>query len=93
MHSFVSSSFARKNSLCVTNLPHALCIATPVRVVRTVNRLALAYSILIEGWEFFADLHLMELGDYDVILSMDWLSLVYAAVDCHRKKVHFCFPD
>ena len=30
--------------------------------------------------------------DFDVIMSMDWLSCCYATIDCWTKIVHFRFP-
>lgn len=66
-HSFVSSSFACKNSLYVIDLLLDLCIIIPMEAMKTVNRLALACSILIKGHKFVADLHLMELRDYGLV--------------------------
>ena len=45
--------------------------------------------VLIEDRELLADLVLLDVMDFDVILGMDWLSQHYAAVDCQRKKVIF----
>ena len=36
-----------------------------------------------------ADLVLLDVMDFDVILGMDWLSKHYAIVDCWRKEVIF----
>ena len=45
--------------------------------------------MLIEGRELLADLVLLDVMDFDVILEMDWLSQHYAMVDCQRKEVIF----
>ena len=39
-----------------------------------------------------ADLILLDIHDFDVILGMDWLSRHHATVDCYRKEVRFCRP-
>ena len=46
--------------------------------------------VIIGGQEFLADLILLDIHDFDVILGMDWLSRHHAIVDCYRKEVRFC---
>ena len=48
--------------------------------------------MLIEGHEFRANLVLLDIQDFDVILGMDWLSRHHATMDCFRKEVKFCRP-
>ena len=36
-----------------------------------------------------ANLILLDVIDFDVILGMDWLAQHYATVDCHAKEVIF----
>ena len=45
--------------------------------------------MLIECRELLADLILLDVVDFDVILGMDWLSQHFATVDCRRKEVIF----
>ena len=45
--------------------------------------------IQIEDREMLADLILMDMYDYDVILGMDWLVAYHAGVDCFGKVVVF----
>lgn len=76
MLSFVSTSFARKNSLYVGNLLNDLCIVSLMGLVKTVNHLAPTCFILIGGHKLVTDLRLMELGDYEVVLGFDWFMSV-----------------
>ena len=39
-----------------------------------------------------ADLIVLEMKDFDIILGMDWLSEHYAFIDCRSKKVIFKLP-
>ena len=48
--------------------------------------------VIIAGQEFLADLILLDIHDFDVILGMDWISRHHATVDCYRKEVRFCRP-
>ena len=48
--------------------------------------------VIIGGQEFLADLILLDIHDFDVILGMDWQSRHHAIVDCYRKEVRFYRP-
>ena len=41
--------------------------------------------MLVEGRELLADLVLLDMIDFNVIMGMDWLSKHYATVDCREK--------
>ena len=45
--------------------------------------------ICIEGRELLADLVLLDMHDFDVILGMDWLASYHASVHCIEKEVVF----
>ena len=47
---------------------------------------------MIEGIVLKANLILLEMIDFDVILGMDWLSNHRASVDCFTKKIRFEKP-
>ena len=40
--------------------------------------------VLIGGQEFPEDLVALDMRDFDVVLSMDWLSRHRAALDCYK---------
>ena len=40
--------------------------------------------------ELLANLILLEIQEFDVILGMDWLATYHANVDCYKKEVVFC---
>ena len=45
--------------------------------------------MLVEGRELLADLVLLDVIDFDVIVGMDWLAKHYTTVDCREKEVIF----
>ncbi|GKV12448.1 hypothetical protein SLEP1_g23587 [Rubroshorea leprosula] len=47
----------------------------------------------VEGRVLLADLILLGIVEFDVILGMDWLSTHYAMVDCYEKVVTFSAPN
>ena len=49
--------------------------------------------VLVEGRELLADLVLLDVLDFDVILGMDWLAQHYASLDCREKVVIFKIPN
>ena len=49
--------------------------------------------VSINGVDTLANLLLLEMMDFDVILGMDWLSSCHATVDCHSKAVKFEIAD
>ena len=46
----------------------------------------------IASHKFEADLIVLDIHDFDIILGMDWLAKHRATVDCHRKEVHISQP-
>ena len=45
--------------------------------------------VLVEGRELLADLVLLDVLEFNVILGMDWLARHYASLDCREKVVIF----
>ncbi|KAL8103922.1 hypothetical protein AgCh_028213 [Apium graveolens] len=59
----------------------------------TVNRICPDCDLIIEGRHFPADLIHFKLGEFDVILGMDWLSNHEAEIECKSKKVKLKTKD
>ncbi|XP_070005531.1 uncharacterized protein [Nicotiana sylvestris] len=49
--------------------------------------------VTLYGYETRADLLLLDMTDFEVILGMDWLSLYHAILDCHAKTVTLVMPE
>ena len=56
------------------------------------NSMLKSCVIQIEDREMLADLILMDMYDYDIILGMDWLVAYHASVDCFGKEMVFRTP-
>ena len=67
-------------------------VSLPTRDSRIVESVYLDSRVIIGGQEFLADLILLDIHKFDVILGMDWLSRHHVIVDCYRKDVRFCRP-
>jgi hypothetical protein len=88
-HSFVSVIFAKKHNLEFVPLEIELCVDTSVRGVVIASDICKSCVTKIADRELVADLTLLEMKDFDVILGMDWLAANYASVDCCSKKLKF----
>ena len=88
-HSFISIGFISNVNVESQPIDCSIVVSLPSRLVESVY---MDSRVIIGGQEFLADLILLDIHDFDVILGMDWLSRHYATVDCYRKEVRFCKP-
>ena len=56
------------------------------------NSMLKSCVIQVEDREMLANLILIDIYDYDIILEMDWLAAYHASVDCFGKEVVFWPP-
>lgn len=42
--------------------------------------------------ETVADLMLLDMTDFDIILGMDWLASFHATLNCHDRTIEFSMP-
>ena len=91
-HSFLSVVLAKKHNLEAVSLEIELCVGTLVRGVVIASNICKSCVTKIANREIVADLTLLEMKDFDIILGMDWLAANYAFIDCHSKKVNFQIP-
>ena len=52
-----------------------------------VNSVVKACPILVGGEILYANLVVIKLDEFDVILGMDWLAKHYAVMNCYTKEV------
>ena len=71
-------------------IDYNIVVSLPTGNSRIAENVYMDSMVIIKGREFMADLILLDIHDFDVILGMDWLSRHHATVDCYRKEVTFC---
>ena len=91
-HSFISSVFALKVACQPSRMLYPLFVVTPLSEELETNVFFPSCPVLVEGRELPADLVLLDVIGFDVILGMDWLAQYYASMDCHAKEVIFRIP-
>ena len=69
-----------------------MVVSLPIGDSLIANRVYMGCRVSIEGHEFMANLVLLDIQDFDVILGMDWLSRHHATMDCFKKEVKLCRP-
>ena len=67
-----------------------MVVSLPTGDSLITDRVYMGCRVIIEGHKFMANLVLLDIQDFDVILGMDWLSRHHATMDCFRKEVKFC---
>ena len=73
-NSFVSPVFASKSGWQTSRMVIPLFVVTPLSDSLDSDVFLSNCPVLIEGRELLADLVLLDVMDFDVILGMDWLS-------------------
>uniref|UniRef100_A0A2N9IM06 CCHC-type domain-containing protein n=1 Tax=Fagus sylvatica TaxID=28930 RepID=A0A2N9IM06_FAGSY len=91
-HSFISHGFARRLNMTPETLDFELFVDTPSGHVMCTDKVYKSCNILVSGRELEANLVLLDMYEFEVILGMDWLSTFHASIDCFGKKVVFRIP-
>ena len=58
-----------------------------------LNRICRSVDIEIEGRYLPADLVVLDMSDFDVILGVDWLVKYHAVIDCHDLAIKFSMSN
>ncbi|XP_065854728.1 uncharacterized protein [Euphorbia lathyris] len=91
-HSFVSPCFSMKFGVPPTMLDCPLSVATPIGDVLDINLAFKNCLVKVGERELLADLVLLEMLDFDVLLGMDWLASYHPSLNCYSKLVTFKIP-
>ncbi|GAV82627.1 RVP_2 domain-containing protein [Cephalotus follicularis] len=74
-------------------MPYFLDVSTPTGSSMCADSVYRGCELSIAGVSLYADLIVLPLHDFDVILGRDWLSAYHAHMDCYNKVVDLCLPD
>ena len=79
-HFFISFRYAKLYDKKLGLMDYDLSVATPMGDSLVCNSMLKSCVIQIEDRKMLANLILMDMYDYDVILGMDWLAAYHANV-------------
>ena len=91
-HLFISAIFIAQVKIEIQPIDCSMVVSLPTGDSLIADRVYMGCRVIIEGHEFRANLVLLDIQYFDVILGMDWLSRHHATMDCFRKEVKFCRP-
>ncbi|XP_057953817.1 uncharacterized protein LOC131148100 [Malania oleifera] len=69
-----------------------LSMATPIGTIVTCRRELKNFLINIQGKTLPANLVILDIDKFEVIMGMDWLASGYTIIDCYKKEVVFKPP-
>nr|GFA74120.1 putative reverse transcriptase domain-containing protein [Tanacetum cinerariifolium] len=91
--SFVSSTFSTLLDIILDTLDVSYAIELDDERVSETNTIFRGCTLGLLGHPFNIDLMLVELGIFDVIISMDWLANHHAVIVCDEKIVQITYED
>ena len=91
--SFISQEFVQHLNLPFEQLDYPLNVEVANKEVIPVEHIHRNCSVEIGRYQFLVDLISIQLGEFDVILGMDWLNNHEALIDYHRKFVNLQTPN
>ncbi|GJS66403.1 putative reverse transcriptase domain-containing protein [Tanacetum coccineum] len=89
--SFVSTAFSSLIDIIPTTLDHGYDVELSDGRIIWVNTLIRGCTLNFLNHPFNIDLVLVEMGSFDVIIGMDWLSKYHAVIICDEKLVRVPF--
>ncbi|GKB86580.1 putative reverse transcriptase domain-containing protein [Tanacetum coccineum] len=91
--SFVSTAFSYLIDIVPTTLDHGYDIKLAAGKIIKVNTLIRGSTLNFLNHPFNIDLMPVELGSFDVIIGMDWLTKYHAVIVCDEKLVRVPFGN
>ncbi|XP_028064071.1 uncharacterized protein LOC114267244 [Camellia sinensis] len=88
-HSFISMVFAETLNRHIETLNYILCVTSSTGETMLCSTMFIACELFLENATLYADLIPLDMGDFNVILGMDWLAKYHATIDCALKRVIF----
>ncbi|GKA56443.1 putative reverse transcriptase domain-containing protein, partial [Tanacetum coccineum] len=91
--SFVSTAFSSLIDIVPTTLDHGYDVELADGKIIKVNTLIRGCTLNFLNHPVNIDLMPIELGCFDVIIGMDWLTIYHAVIVCEEKLVHVPFGN
>nr|GEW82939.1 reverse transcriptase domain-containing protein [Tanacetum cinerariifolium] len=91
--SFVSTAFSSLININPSTLDYSYNVELAGRQIIRVNTVIQGFTLNFLNHPFNIDLMPVELGSFDVIIGMDWLTTYHAVIACDEKIVHVPFGN
>ena len=85
-HSFISLEFIERVGIEMRPTECSMVVSLPTGDSLIVNKVYMGSKVTIASHEFEADLIVLDIHDFDIIMGMDWLAKHCATVDFYMKR-------
>ena len=92
-HSFISVPFTERHQIESQPIDGRMVVSVPNGDTMISERIVPGSRLVIQNKDFPADLIVLSIHDFDIILGMDWLSKHRATLDCYNKEVRLVRPE
>ena len=86
-HSFIAASVVIELGLEVEALEDPLYVSSPLGIRARIGKICRGCELDISGILLTADLRVMDMSEFDVILRMDWRMAYRVIIDYERRRV------
>ena len=86
-HSFISIPFTERHQIESQPIDGRMVVSVPNGDTMITERIVPGSRLVIQNKDFPADLIMLGIHDFDIVLGMDWLSKHRATLDCYKKEV------
>ena len=86
-HSFIAASYVNVLGLKVESLENPLHVSFPLGIRVRIDQICRDCELEISGILLTVDLQVIDISNFDAILSMDWLTAHRVVIDCDRRRV------
>ena len=92
-HSFISVPFTERHQIESQPISGRMVVSVPNGDTMISGRIVPGSRLVIQNKDFPADLIVLGIHDFDIILGMEWLSKHRATLDCYKKEVRLVRPE
>ena len=92
-HSFISVPFTERHLIESQPIDGRMVVSVPNGDTMISERIVPCSRLVIQNKDFPADLIMLGIHDFDIVLGMDWLSKHRATLDCYKKEVRLVRPE
>ena len=85
--SFISVPFTERHQIESQPIDGRMVVSVPNGDTIISERIVPGSRLVIQNKDFPADLIVLGIHDFDIVLGMDWLSKHRATLDCYKKEV------
>ena len=92
-HSFILVPLTERHQIESQPIDGRMVVSVPNGDTMISERIVPGSRLVIQNKDFPANLMVLGIHDFDIVLGMDWLSKHRATLDCYKKEVRLVRPE